>query len=142
MSTSYSMKYDVASGDFTNAGNASRQIKSALMKLGIDNSVVRKTSIATYEAEMNLAIHSLGGFVMVEVFEDKVRITVKDVGPGIPNVELAMTEGYSTASNEVREMGFGAGMGLPNMKLHSDEFSIESKMGVGTTIMMAFYVKG
>ncbi len=136
----YNVKYDVVSEDFINAGSASKQIKSSLLKLGLNNSLVRKIAIATYEAEMNLAIHSLGGFINIEVIEDKITVTVKDVGPGIKDVSLAMTEGFSTASQSVREMGFGAGMGLPNMRLCCSEFNIESTLGVGTTIVMDFNI--
>lgn len=140
MADTYKLKYDVVQGDFSNAGTASKEIKAALLKLGLINAVVRKIAIATYEAEMNLAIHSMGGYIEVEVFGDKIVVKVNDIGPGIEDVSLAMTEGWSTASNKVREMGFGAGMGLPNMKLCADDFDINSELGKGTNITMQFNV--
>lgn len=138
MSENYSTAFEVTSGDFVSAGEASRKVKRVLQKIGINNSLIRKVAIATYEAEMNLAIHSLGGTITMNIEKDKVIINIEDKGPGIPDVNLAMTEGYSTATNEIREMGFGAGMGLPNMKNCADEFEINSEFHVGTKIKMIF----
>ena len=131
---SYQLVFDVKRGDFDTAGEASRKIKRTLQQLGVSNKVIRKVSIAGYEGEMNLAIHSSGGKIVLEVGEAELLLTIEDTGPGIANVELAMTAGWSTADDEVRSMGFGAGMGLPNMKKYSDDLKIESTVGVGTTV--------
>lgn len=128
--------YDIEKNDFSHAGSASSSIKKLLMRLGIDSSVIRRASIATYEAEMNIVIHSEGGSISVEVSPDFVEITALDKGPGIDNIELAMQEGYSTAPDWIREMGFGAGMGLSNMKRCSDYFSIDTKKDVFTKVTM------
>ncbi len=138
MSESVGMKldYDVSADDFASAGKASSSIKKVLKQLGIDNGITRRVAIATYEAEINIAIHSHGGKIEVEIYTDKVRITARDVGPGIENLELAMKKGFSTATSEIRELGFGAGMGLPNMKKCSDDFSIESEVGKFTCVTM------
>jgi len=133
--------YDVHKDDFVRAGEASSNIKKVLRQLGIDSSVIRKVSIASYEAEMNIVIHSLGGQIEFEICPDSVRIIAKDRGPGIDNIELAMQEGYSTAPDRIREMGFGAGMGLPNMKKCSDSFIVKSEAGKGTTIIMEVNLK-
>lgn len=130
--------YPVRAGDFATAGEASRKIKGILKKLGVDSGVVRRVSIAAYEVELNLVIHSQGGEMELIVQPDYVSLNVRDEGPGIPDVDLAMQEGYSTASEEVRMMGFGAGMGLPNMKRNATDFFIRSEVGVGTTIEMGF----
>lgn len=124
--------------DFVTAGEASGKIKRLLKKLGVDINVVRRISIACYEAEINLVIHSDGGSLVLEVGENEITLVAADQGPGIPDIDLAMSEGYSTASDDVRMMGFGAGMGLSNMSRNSDRFNIESKVGVGTTITMVF----
>lgn len=135
---SYEMVFDVEKGDFEKAGEASRKIKRSLQQLGISSKVIRHIAIAGYEGEMNIAIHSDGGQIILEVDENAVNLRLEDVGPGIPNVDLAMTEGWSTASDKVREMGFGAGMGLPNMEKNADDFEIHSKVGEGTKIKMYF----
>lgn len=135
---SYEMVFDVEKGDFEKAGEASRKIKRSLQQLGIGSKVIRHIAIAGYEGEMNIAIHSDGGQIILEVDENAVTLRLEDVGPGIPNVDLAMTEGWSTASDKVREMGFGAGMGLPNMEKNADDFEIHSKVGEGTKIKMYF----
>lgn len=135
---SYEMVFDVEKGDFEKAGEASRKIKRSLQQLGISSKVIRHIAIAGYEGEMNIAIHSDGGQIILEVDENAVTLRLEDVGPGIPNVDLAMTEGWSTASDKVREMGFGAGMGLPNMEKNADDFEIHSKLGEGTKIKMYF----
>ncbi|MDD2400636.1 MAG: anti-sigma regulatory factor [Clostridia bacterium] len=130
------MSYFVEKGNFTCAGEASSKIKNKLMKLGFPSSLIRRVAIATYEAEMNLVIHSWGGVIKAEIKPDVVCISITDTGPGIPNIDKAMQEGYSTAPESIREMGFGAGMGLPNMRNCADTFNIESQKGKGTTIKM------
>lgn len=132
--------YPVAAGDMVAAGDVSARIKRQMKQLGIPATVVRRVSVGTYEAEINLVIHSEGGRIDFEISPEDILIRVVDQGPGIPDLEKAMTEGWSTASNEVRNMGFGAGMGLPNMKRNADEFSIESTVGVGTDISMKFHI--
>ena len=132
--------FPVEAGDMIAAGDVSARIKRQMKQVGIPASVVRRVSVGTYEAEINLVIHSLGGYIDFEINEEQVVIRVVDRGPGIPDLKKAMTEGWSTASNEVRNMGFGAGMGLPNMKRNADEFSIESTVGVGTDITMVFNI--
>ena len=124
--------------DYTRAGEASADIKRRLKQLGVSSMVLRRVAVASYEVELNLVIHSRGGVLTLEVEPDRVRLVSRDVGPGIPDVELAMREGYSTANEEARSLGFGAGMGLPNMKRNADQFAIESAVGVGTTIEMSF----
>ena len=130
------LAYTVPGDDFTRAGEASADLKTRLKKLGLPAGAVRRVAIALYEGEINLAIHAGGGEIAVTVADDWVSMVLTDHGPGIPNIELAMGEGWSTASAEVRDLGFGAGMGLPNMKKYSDAFAIESTVGVGTTITM------
>lgn len=130
--------YPVASYDFAAAGEVSRKIKQSLKKLGIPDAIIRRISIAAYEAELNIVIHAHGGQITLEVTSQYVLLESKDIGPGIADIEMAMSEGYSTAPDEVREMGFGAGMGLSNMKRCSDDFLIDSKPGEATTIRMRF----
>ncbi|NLF27295.1 MAG: anti-sigma regulatory factor [Clostridiales bacterium] len=130
--------YTVEPGAFETAGEASGRIKRILRKLGVPSALIRRVSVASYEVELNLVIHSLGGTIELSVEPDSVALDVADRGPGIPDLELAMREGWSTASDEVRTLGFGAGMGLPNMKRNADEFDIQSEMGVGTRIHMRF----
>ena len=137
---SYKLVFDVKRGDFDKAGEASRKIKRTLQQLGINDKIIRKVSIAGYEGEMNLAIHSLGGKILLDVGEKKLTLTIEDVGPGIPDVQTAMTEGWSTAGDEVRQMGFGAGMGLSNMEKNADNFEISSEIDVGTKIVMSFFI--
>ena len=122
--------------DFTSAGQASVQVKKNLRKLGISPEVIRKISIAMYEGEINMVIHADGGEADVLVYEDRIVMILTDRGPGIADVEKAMQEGYSTAPDNVRSLGFGAGMGLPNMKRYTDDMKIESVVGEGTTITM------
>ena len=129
-------KYNILGDDFTAAGEASSDFKGILKKLGISPEVIRKVSIAMYEAEINTIIHGGGGECVAEIEGKSIRVTFSDNGPGITNLDLAMQEGYSTASDEIREMGFGAGMGLPNMKKYSDEMDIQTEIGVGTTVTM------
>lgn len=133
---SISFHYDVDGEDFTSAGQASVLVKKNLRRLGIDPEIIRRVSIAMYEGEINMVIHAKGGHAEVRVEEDKIVIILQDTGPGIKDISLAMQEGYSTASDSVRSLGFGAGMGLPNMKRYTDEMKIDSTVGVGTTITM------
>ncbi|MDF2839714.1 MAG: anti-sigma regulatory factor [Clostridia bacterium] len=132
--------FNVEKDDFDRAGEASSNIKKILRQLGIDAAIIRRIAIATYEAEINIVIHSLGGEIDLEVDPSSIKIIARDKGPGIANIELAMQAGYSTASDKVREMGFGAGMGLPNMKKCSDKFEVESELGKGTTISMIMFI--
>lgn len=128
--------YDVDGGNFTSAGQASVRVKKNLRQLGIDAETIRKVSIAMYEGEINMVIHAGGGEADVVVDGNGVTIVLIDHGPGIANIEKAMEEGYSTAPDDVRSLGFGAGMGLPNMKRYTDSMNIESTVGAGTTITM------
>ncbi len=130
------LEYEVSAEDFSSAGEASSNIKKVLRQLGIDNGLIRRVAICTYEAEINIAIHSLGGQILVNIYGDRIEIIAKDRGPGIADVDLAMKTGYSTASSAVRELGFGAGMGLPNMKKCCDVFYIESKVNEFTYVKM------
>lgn len=138
MSESLTVKFELESNNFDRAGTASSKIKKMLQQIGVPNDVIRRIAIGTYEGEINVIIHSEGGFVEAEFFTDHTEIRIIDVGPGIPNLELALQEGYSTASTYAREMGFGAGMGLPNMRRCSDDFAITSEIGKGTSIIMKF----
>ena len=137
-STLLHAEYPVEAEDYTRAGEASADIKRKLKQLGVPASVLRRVSVASYEVELNLVIHSEGGTLTLEVTPEYVRLVSADRGPGIPNLELAMREGWSTASETARSLGFGAGMGLPNMKRNADDFDITSKVGEGTTIDMRF----
>ena len=132
--------YDVDGGNFTSAGQASVQVKNNLSQLGLDPAVIRRVSIAMYEGEINMVIHADGGTADVYVEPDKITIVLEDHGPGIPDVELAMKEGYSTSTEEIRTMGFGAGMGLPNMKRYTESLEIETEVGVGTKLTMVVKV--
>lgn len=116
--------FDVAANDFIAAGKGSSTIKNLLKSMGIDANVIRRIAIVSYEAEINIVIHSYGGQLHCDLYEDKIVIVTEDTGPGIENVDLALTEGFSTASESIRELGFGAGMGLPNMIKYSDDFEI------------------
>ncbi len=136
MSESLIFHFDVNGEDFTSAGQASVQVKKNLRRLGISPEIIRQVSIAMYEGEINMVIHAGGGDADVIVSEDKIEIILADKGPGIADINLAMQEGYSTASDSVRSLGFGAGMGLPNMKRYTDEMTIDSVVGEGTTIKM------
>lgn len=130
------LTYDISPDDFTRAGEASSDVKSKLKQMGVSPDAVRKVAIAMYEGEINMVIHAKGGEITVEITPEQIKMVLADVGPGIPDVEKAMQAGYSTAPDEVRSLGFGAGMGLPNMKKYSDELGIETEIGVGTTITM------
>ncbi len=136
MSEILRLKYEVSSEDFTRAGEASSDVKSKLKKMGIDPLVVRRVAISMYEGEINMVIHAKGGTIDVVVSEAEILMILKDIGPGIVNIEMAMQAGYSTAPDNIRTLGFGAGMGLPNMKKYSDEMHIETVIGEGTTVTM------
>lgn len=128
------MVYPVEGGDLIEAGEASSKMKLTLKKLGLPQDVFRRASICMYEGEINMVIHADGGQAEVEVDADQITIRMQDTGPGIPDVAQAMQEGFSTAGQTARELGFGAGMGLPNIKRYSDEMSIETELGKGTTV--------
>lgn len=130
----YSKEFEVRARDFDSAGEVSSSLRAILKQLSLDPDIVRRSCIVCYEAEMNIIIHSYGGIIKIEIFEDRIRITAEDTGPGIEDVELAMREGYSTAPEEIREMGFGAGMGLPNIKANSDFMDIKSSKD-GTVVI-------
>lgn len=134
------LTYDVPGDDFTRAGEASGAVKHKLKKLGYNSDAIRRIAIAMYEAEINMVIHAGGGQVFVEIHPDRVDAKLVDHGPGIPDVEKAMQEGYSTAPDNVRNLGFGAGMGLPNIKKYADEMKIDTKIGEGTTMYLSVHV--
>lgn len=140
MTDGIELSYKVQRDDFTRAGEASSDVKSKLKRLGIGPEQVRKVAIAMYEGEINMVIHANGGEITVMITPKKISMKLADVGPGIPDVEKAMEAGFSTAPDKIRSLGFGAGMGLPNMKKYTDEMSIETEIGVGTTISMAVYL--
>lgn len=129
-------EYLVSGDDFTRAGEASSDIKNKLKQMGVAPIAIRKTAIAMYEGEINMVIHANGGNIHVEIQPDKLIMDLIDNGPGIADIALAMKEGYSTAPDNIRSLGFGAGMGLPNMKKYSDEMEITSTIGQGTTVHM------
>lgn len=130
--------FSIQSGDFNAAGSVSTRVKRILQQIGARTETVRRASVATYEAEMNIVIHSEGGNITLNANTSQIRIKCQDHGPGIPDIALAMQPGYSTASDEIREMGFGAGMGLPNMDRCADVLEIHSEVGVGTLVEMVF----
>ena len=130
------LEYDVDGDNFASAGNASESVKRTLKQLGVSPASVRRVAIAMYEGEINMVIHAHGGKAIAEIYPDHIAITLKDSGPGIADIPLAMQAGYSTATDNIRSLGFGAGMGLPNMKKYSDEMTIDSAVGVGTTVRL------
>ena len=130
------LEFTVVEGDFVNAGSASSSVKKTLKQLNVSPSIVKRVVVALYEAEVNAIAHAYGGKVYVDIASDKIKIVVADKGPGIPDIAMAMQEGYSTARPEVRDMGFGAGMGLPNMQKNVDKLNVTSEVGVGTTVEM------
>ncbi len=140
MSECLTFEYQVSGDDFTRAGEASSSIKNKLKMMGVDSGAIRRVAIATYEGEINMVIHAGGGTIKVIVTDDNIRLILADTGPGIPDVEKAMQQGYSTAPEEVRSLGFGAGMGLPNMKKYSDHMQIDTKINVGTTVTMDIHL--
>ena len=140
MSETLTFNYTIDGDDFTRAGEASSSVKNKLKQLGLDSDVIRKVAIAMYEGEINMVIHANGGAITVTVSDSDITIVLADHGPGIPDVAKAMQEGYSTARPEVRSLGFGAGMGLPNMKKYTDEMHIDTVIGQGTTITMKVHI--
>ena len=132
--------YEIEAGNFTLAGEAASNIKKLLRQLGIDAKIVRKVSIAAYEAELNMVIHSLGGIMRLEITPKEIVLKARDDGPGIEDIELAMQEGYSTATELARELGFGAGIGLPKIKRCSDKLQLHSKLGQGTYLEARFFL--
>lgn len=139
--SSISKRYNVVKNDFVKAGEASIKVKNLLKSINCESDVIRRVAICGYEAEMNLVMHGGDGELSVEINAERITIIISDTGPGIEDTELALTVGYSTAKDEYREMGFGAGMGLPNMKKNSDHMTLESELGVGTVVTMIFYLK-
>lgn len=138
---SIKLHYDIPANDFTLAGEASSSVKKLLNQLGVDPLAIKKVTVAMYEAEINAVIHAGGGTAELEIDGSAIKAVIADKGPGIADVELAMQEGYSTASDSVREMGFGAGMGLPNMKRYSDELLINTEVGKGTKVTIIVNLK-
>lgn len=137
--TSIHYQYPVDGDDFTRAGEASSSLKQKLKQMNLPPDIIRRCAIAIYEGEINMVIHANGGVIDVDIYPDKILMVLKDKGPGIPDIDLAMQEGYSTAKEEVLNLGFGAGMGLPNMKRSADEMQIETELHVGTTVTMTIY---
>ncbi len=135
------LKFDIIPNDFSRAGEASSAVKNKLKKLGVDPNIIRKVAIAMYEGEINMVIHANGGTIEVIISLEKIEMILKDTGQGIQDVEKAMEEGFSTATDKIRSMGFGAGMGLPNMKTHTDEMEIKTEAGKGTQVTMVVYLK-
>lgn len=134
-------EYKVQGGNFSKAGYASGEVKKILKQLNIDPAIIKRVVVAFYEAEVNIVAHAYSGIITVDIDENQVKILLKDSGPGIPSIERAMEKGFSTASPLVREMGFGAGMGLPNIKKNADVFNISTEVGVGTTVEIINYLK-
>ncbi len=132
--------FEIDGDNFTSAGEASVSIKKMLRQMGFSAETIRRVSVAMYEGEINMVIHANGGCADVDVYGDHIEIILADKGPGIPDIKLAMQEGYSTAPDDIRSLGFGAGMGLPNMKKYTDSIEIETEVGVGTTVRMTVNV--
>ncbi|MEE0857575.1 MAG: ATP-binding protein [Ruminococcus sp.] len=141
MSNALHLHYEVSGEDFTRAGEASGSVKKRLKSLGYDSDAIRRVAIAMYEAEINMVIHADGGYCDVDIYPDRVEVLLADSGPGIEDVDKAMQEGYSTAPDNVRNLGFGAGMGLPNIKKYTDDMKIETTLGVGTKLYLTVVVK-
>lgn len=140
MNDSISLNYDVDSHDFTRAGEASSSVKRKLKLMGVDPDIIRKVAISLYEGEINMVIHSYGGSIEVIISTEVIEMILRDKGPGIENIELAMKAGYTTAPDNIRSLGFGAGMGLPNIKNYTDDLKIDSVVGKGTTLRMKVYI--
>ncbi|BBF44718.1 anti-sigma B factor RsbT [Lachnospiraceae bacterium KM106-2] len=136
MSEVLRLQYHISNSDFTRAGEASSDVKRKLKQMGVDPKVVRRVAIAMYEGEINMVIHAEGGQIEVIINKSEIKMILSDNGPGIPDIDKAMEEGYSTAPDNIRTLGFGAGMGLPNMKKYSDSLKIDTKIGVGTKVTM------
>ena len=132
--------FDIEGGNFSKAGTASSEVKKILKQLKVAPKLIKRIVVALYEAEVNVVAHAYEGEVSVNIFPDKILVKITDKGPGIPDVNLAMQEGFSTASKEVREMGFGAGMGLPNIKKNTDEMNINTTVGIGTELELINYL--
>jgi serine/threonine-protein kinase RsbT len=135
-------EFKIEGGDFVNAGESSCKVRNTLREIGIESDLVRRVAIAAYEAEMNVVMYARRGTMQVNVYRDNILLIIDDKGPGIENIDLAMQPGYSTATEEMREMGFGAGMGLPNMKKNADIFKITSRVGKGTRIEIKIFLNG
>ncbi|WP_371368520.1 Anti-sigma F factor [Sporomusa rhizae] len=133
------LKFELQGADFNSAGEASSKIKRTLQQLGVRPDIIRRIAISAYEAEMNVIIHAYHGNILAQIFPDRTELKVEDEGPGIPDINLAMKEGYSTAPDHIREMGFGAGMGLPNIVRCTDKFDIKTVTGTGTKLSMIIY---
>ncbi|MBQ8538452.1 MAG: ATP-binding protein [Ruminococcus sp.] len=142
MMSAIHLRYEVPGDDFTRAGEASGAVKKRLKALGYNSDAIRRVAIAMYEAEINMVIHAEGGYCDVDIYPDRVEVLLADKGPGIPDVEKAMQAGFSTAPDNVRNLGFGAGMGLPNIKKYTDEMRIETQIGVGTNLYLTVKVNG
>ena len=136
MSDVLKFHFDIDGSDFSSAGAASVMVKKKLRQLSYDPEIIRKVSIAMYEGEINMVIHANGGTADVEVSDEEITIVLRDRGPGIPDVELAMQAGFSTAQDQIRNLGFGAGMGFPNMKKYTDYLHVDTVVGEGTTVTM------
>ncbi len=137
-----SFEYRVTGGDFTHAGYASSQVKKMLKQLGVDSAVIKRVVVCLYEAEVNIVAHAWDGIINIVLDADTIFMRLTDNGPGIPDIEQAMQKGFSTASPEVREMGFGAGMGLPNISANADRFVITSESGIGTNLEITINLSG
>jgi anti-sigma regulatory factor (Ser/Thr protein kinase) len=135
-------EYAIQGGDFVNAGESSCKIRNTLREIGIDSDIIRRIAIAAYEAEMNVVMYAERGTMRINVYDDNILLTIDDKGPGIKDIDMAMRPGYSTATEEMREMGFGAGMGLPNMKKNADTFKITSEVGKGTKLEIKVLLDG
>ncbi len=136
MDDTIKLEYTVSGDDFTRAGEASSNLKNVLRQIGAPPDITRRVSIAMYEGEINMVIHANGGTITVLISPESIKMILKDQGPGIPDIDKAMQAGYSTAPDDIRTLGFGAGMGLPNMKKYTDDMQIETELGVGTTVTM------
>jgi anti-sigma regulatory factor (Ser/Thr protein kinase) len=133
-----SERFEISGGDFSKAGSISTSIKEILQEIGIESTIIRRAAIASYEAEMNVVMYAKKGRITLNITPEKLHIKLEDKGPGIKDIEMAMQEGFSTATDKMREMGFGAGMGLPNIKRNADKFFIESTPNEGTTLDIIF----
>ena len=134
------MRFNVSVEDFSKAGEASGMVKKTLKELGFNPDIIRRVAIAMYEAEINMVIHANGGDITANISPELIHVEFNDSGPGISDVDLAMKEGWSTASDKIRELGFGAGMGLPNIKKYTDYLEVDSKVGIGTTVQIKIFV--